>query len=559
MCGNQKLFERRSPGGRAPVPLRLGIVPAMLAALAGCANVAPEDGFADVREGVSGRTGADVAWPRTAAERAAVHERVEAILAGERLSIDDAVQLAMLNDAALQAQFEVLGIAQSDVVQAGLLKNPVLGAGVRFSDVDDTVPNIDLNIVQNLTDLITRGSRLRIADAEYERVKLDISAQVLRRVADVQSAYYELLGARQIADMRAAVEEAAAASRALAQRYYAAGNINDLDLARETSAAELAVVARMRADAAAASAAARLHRLMGLADRPLQWKIAGRLPALPESEPAVSDLERRALDERLDLAAARERARASAQLLGLSQRWRYLGNVEAGVDAERESDEERLIGPNVSLELPLFDRHQAQIARHGSLMRQAQAEVKALEQGVRGDVRESLQRVQSQREVASRYLQQVIPAHERIVEIGQRYQNYMLIGVFELLAARQAEYDVYQGYLESVRDYWLARVGLQQAVGGRPLDGPLPTGVIELPEPQAGGPASSGGDESVPSMAGPGYDASSASGRAGHDGHGDSGSGMDAAAEAKTGEVEPVQNDPSHHEPHDASSGEAIP
>jgi hypothetical protein len=60
-------------------------------------------------------------------------------------------------------------------------------------------------------------------------------------------------------------------------------------------------------------------------------------------------------------------------------------------------------------------------------------------------------------------------------------------------------------------------------------------------------------------MAGPGYDASSASGRAGHDGHGDSGSGMDAAAEAKTGEVEPVQNDPSHHEPHDASSGEAIP
>ena len=556
MCGNQKSFEWRSPGGRTPVVLRLGIVPAMLAALAGCANVAPEDGFADVRERVSGRTAADVAWPRTAAERAAVHERVEAILAGERLSIDDAVQLAMLNDAALQAQFEELGIAQSDVVQAGLLKNPVLGAGVRFSDVDDTVPNIDLNIVQNLTDLITRGSRLRIADAEYERVKLDISAQVLRRVADVQSAYYELLGARQIADMRAAVEEAVAASRALAQRYYAAGNINDLDLARETSAAELAVVARMRADAAAASAAARLHRLMGLAHRPQQWKIAGRLPALPPSEPAVSDLERRALDERLDLAAARERARASAQLLGLSQRWRYLGSVEAGVDAERESDEERLIGPNVSLELPLFDRHQAQIARHDSLMRQAQAEVKALEQGVRGDVRESLQRVQSQREVASRYLQQVIPAHERIVEIGQRYQNYMLIGVFELLAARQAEYDVYQGYLESVRDYWLARVELQQAVGGRPLDGPLPTGVIELPEPEAGGPPSTGADKSVPSTAGPGHDASSAGE---HAGHRDSGSGMRETAEAKTGDVEPVQHDPSHHEPHDASNGETTP
>jgi cobalt-zinc-cadmium efflux system outer membrane protein len=257
---------------------------------------------------------------------------------------------------------------------------------------------------------------------------------------------------------------------------------------------------------------------MGLADRPLAWKIADRLPELPGADPDGHELERRALADRLDLAAARQRAQSSAQVLGLSQRWRYLGSVEAGVDAERESDEELLIGPSVSLELPLFDRHQAQIARHAALMRQAQAEVAALEQGVRSDVREGVQRVRAQREVASRYLRQVIPAHERIVEIGQRYQNYMLIGVFELLAARQAEYDVYQGYLEAVRDYWLARVELQQAVGGRPLDGPLPTGVVELPEPQAG---------ALPDSAGAG---------------------------AKTGEAAPDQHDHGHHESHDAGN-----
>lgn len=534
-------------GSRRAAWSRMAAVALLPGALAGCAGVAPEDGFGAVQQGVAERAGAEVVWLRSATERAAVYERVDAILARDRLGIDDAVQLALLNDAALQAQFEELGVAQADVVQAGLLENPVFGAGVRFSDVEDTVPNVDLNIVQNLTALLTRGARLRIADTEYERVRLQIADRILRRVAEVQSAYYELLGARQIADMRAAVEEAAAASRALAERYFAAGNLSDLDLARETSAAELAVVARMRAEAEAASAAARLHRLMGLADRPLAWKIADRLPELPGADPDGHELEHRALADRLDLAAARQRALSSAQVLGLSQRWRYLGSVEAGVDAERESDEERLIGPSVSLELPLFDRHQAQIARHAALMRQAQAEAAALEQGVRSDVREGVQRVRAQREVASRYLRQVIPAHERIVEIGQRYQNYMLIGVFELLAARQAEYDVYQGYLEAVRDYWLARVGLQQAVGGRPLDGPLPAGVVELPEPRAGA-------EGIPAPGGHGHDAATAGDQAAHAAHGGGGADSGAAAEARTSEAAPDQHDHSHHESHDAGN-----
>ena len=41
----------------------------------------------------------------------------------------------------------------------------------------------------------------------------------------------------------------------------------------------------------------------------------------------------------------------------------------------------------------------------------------------------------------------------------------MLIGIFELIAIKQEEYDAYQGYLESVRDYWVARAGLARAVG----------------------------------------------------------------------------------------------
>jgi cobalt-zinc-cadmium efflux system outer membrane protein len=108
--------------------------------------------------------------------------------------------------------------------------------------------------------------------------------------------------------------------------------------------------------------------------------------------------------------------------------------------------------------------------------------LQALEQQLQAEVREQRLTLAARRRIAERYRSSVIPAHEKIVEVGQRYNNYMLIGVFELLAARQAEFGVDESYLGAVRDYWLARVDLQRALGGRPISGPLPDGLVVLPE-----------------------------------------------------------------------------
>ena len=67
----------------------------------------------------------------------------------------------------------------------------------------------------------------------------------------------------------------------------------------------------------------------------------------------------------------------------------------------------------------------------------------------------------------------------------------MLIGIFELLETKQQEYDAYQGYLEVVRDYWLARSELTRAVGNT-LPSTASIGkerldVEKLIQPQGGG------------------------------------------------------------------------
>ena len=75
----------------------------------------------------------------------------------------------------------------------------------------------------------------------------------------------------------------------------------------------------------------------------------------------------------------------------------------------------------------------------------------------------------------------------------------MLIGIFELLETKQDEYDTYHGYLEGVRDYWLARTDLSLAVGNTlPSSAHVGKEYLDVEEYLA--PKSSGVDHSKHSM-----------------------------------------------------------
>ena len=58
----------------------------------------------------------------------------------------------------------------------------------------------------------------------------------------------------------------------------------------------------------------------------------------------------------------------------------------------------------------------------------------------------------------------------------QKY-NYMLVGAFDLLMAKQREFDDYQKYIEVVRDYWIIRTDITRAAGGR-MPATMETGAI---------------------------------------------------------------------------------
>src|SRR5438445_11000354 len=91
--------------------------------LAGCAHVDPNPAFRELANTVHLRTGKRVQWNRGTAEDAQAQAAVASLLS-RPLTADSAVQIALLNNRNMQATYEELGIAQADLVEAGLLKNP---------------------------------------------------------------------------------------------------------------------------------------------------------------------------------------------------------------------------------------------------------------------------------------------------------------------------------------------------------------------------------------------------------------------------------------------------
>jgi cobalt-zinc-cadmium efflux system outer membrane protein len=144
-----------------------------------------------------------------------------------------------------------------------------------------------------------------------------------------------------------------------------------------------------------------------------------------------------------------------------------MGSVDVGVAAERDHDGSKLLGPSLSLQLPIFNQGQGAIARTQGLLEEKRGQLRALEVNIETGVRLGTERVQAAREMAEEYRSTLIPERESVVTHSQENVNAMLMGVFELLLAKEQEYDAYQGYLEAVRDYWLARVDLTRSVGAR--------------------------------------------------------------------------------------------
>jgi cobalt-zinc-cadmium efflux system outer membrane protein len=437
------------------------------AAIAGCVSVPRDGDFAAVQQLVDERIPQQVHWYQGGAEDEAVEKALDELLA-EPLTTRAAVQIALLNNRRLQAEYENLGVAQADLVQAGLLSNPVLFASARFPHGGGRA-NTEFDLFKDFLDILLLPARQRLAAAEFERAKLRVANVVLDLAAEVMTAFHKVQGAARLVEMLSIVNESAQASYELAQRFEAAGNLSERQLAQERSAAAETRAELVRARAEFQAARDEVNRLLGLTSPARDWMLGEPLPELPAADPDPDAAESIAVERRLDLAEVRKEIGQLTDALDITRSYRFIGGAVVGVNSERDTGGTHVTGPNFSVELPIFDQRQAEIARLESLIRQSEARAAALETEIRAEVRTVLNRVSAARTLVAHYRDEVVPAGEQVVKFTQQEQNYMLVDVFELLFALRQVRAAYRGYIEAVRDYWVARAKLLRAAGGGSL------------------------------------------------------------------------------------------
>lgn len=445
------------------LPSRALLALVLTSALAGCASLSPQPRDADITRLLAERGGPAVDWSAVAStdEEAASLER----WLSEPMTLDAATRVAMLRSPRLREHYARLGLARAEVLEAVEIENPRLS--FQRMSLDGGGHNRTTGLSMPLLDLLLLPAKARLAATDYDRARYDVAGAVLDTVADVEAAWYAYVTARQVAGMREAVSEAAAASAELAGRFHAAGNISALQLAQEQAAASQAYIESLQARADAARHRLELHTLLGLRGEETDWEASESLPLPVPTEDDPEKLANLARDGNLGVLAARAEAEVLADALGLTRTLRWFGGSEIGYEREREADGARLQGPEISLELPIFNQGQAKLARAEARLMEALARVQQAELAADNGVRTGAQTVAALREVVDTHRLALVPQRESIVARQQERQNFMLIGVFELIQAKVTEYDAYQAYLEAVRDYWLARVELARLVGRR--------------------------------------------------------------------------------------------
>lgn len=415
-------------------------------------------------------------------------------LLAEPLDPDTAVRIAVLNNRELRATLREMGIARGQLIQAGLIPNPLF----EIELLPERNTEVEFRVEYEITQALFAPARARVARANLEAARLRAARAVVDTGVRVRGVYFALQGAEQRLHVGQRLLDAFAASRDAARALFEAGNIPEVDLAVQEAAFERArvVVARMELEVAERREA--MQRLLGLFGDETRWELAGKLPDLPEAPGLEDGFESRVIERSFELSEIRHRLEALARRVGLTRRAGATPDVAFDVHAlygrpdvpRAETDDLVRFGAGVSFTAPVFDRQQGLVRAYAAEFDALLERYHGVAIATRSAVRELRSRLVSAHARARQYIEVIVPAQRRVTEESLRQYNAMQLGVFELLAARREQLNAELDAVEALREYWTASAGMEAALaGGGAIASPpgAAAGSPGIGSPEAGG------------------------------------------------------------------------
>jgi cobalt-zinc-cadmium efflux system outer membrane protein len=138
--------------------------------------------------------------------------------------------------------------------------------------------------------------------------------------------------------------------------------------------------------------------------------------------------------------------------------------MSLGINAEREFDGARNVGPEVEFAVPIFNRGQGKLAAITAEKTKLEARLRQLELDADLQIAQSLNTMDSARSQLH-ILRAGMAAAEKRVALSHREVNFMLTSPLELLTIKRQQIQLAHEFTATLKNYWQARAQLELAVG----------------------------------------------------------------------------------------------
>lgn len=293
----------------------------------------------------------------------------------EPLTVERAVQAALLNNPQVRAELTRLDAAQAELIQAGLLRNP-MGSLMVLRPEGGGRFELDYSLMQSLFDLFTRSKRIDLANAAQVRVQAEVMISVVRIAQDTEAAYYDAMIGKDAVRLQQEFLQLEQSALTLQTRQARQGIVpSSTVLVQQARTSQRAHELRA-AEAEQTKALSALAQQLGLSSIKF-FLLPDRLPTLTLSvmnEPELQALAQKHRPELMASTASIDQASAEKKL-----QTGVLRNTEAslGIAGSRESSGFSMNGLAAQISLPIFDTGRARNALANANISQAQHQAEA--------------------------------------------------------------------------------------------------------------------------------------------------------------------------------------
>ncbi len=278
-----------------------------------------------------------------------------------RLTVTDVAEMALENNLDLRAARAQRGVAQAQMLQAGVPPNPsVTGALLPLVDGPGLATAYNVGLSYDFQSLVSLPARRRSAQQAAHQVDAQILWQEWQTVGQARLLAVDIMQGDRSRALLAQARTLLSRRVDLVRRALAAGNTTLATLAPDVAALQAIEIQARNLDRLQLQRRHQLNALLGLLpDVPLPLADRPDLPAYDgaaalQSLPGLASRRPDLVALRFGYAAEDEKLRAAI----LAQ----FPKLTIGVTGGSDNSYVRNFGPQVTLELPIFDRNQGHIA-----------------------------------------------------------------------------------------------------------------------------------------------------------------------------------------------------